>query len=109
MSRKNHQIINGRLLQTDKPFSQLKQKQKEKINEWLYQEYRALYCQIGKVPDARHNDKILFAVQEKIEEAGIWIPFGEVQKYFFGKKTAFCKRYEKEAAQKREASEPKQS
>lgn len=39
MSRKNHQVVNCRLLQTDKPFSQLKQTQKEKINEWLYQEY----------------------------------------------------------------------
>ena len=38
MSRKNHQVVNCRLLQTDKPFSQLKQTQKEKINEWLYQE-----------------------------------------------------------------------
>ena len=109
MSRKNHQIINGRLLQTDKPFSQLKQKQKEKINEWLYQEYRALYHQIGKVPDARHNDKILSAVQEKIEEAEIWIPFGEVQRYFFSRKAAFRRRYEKEAARNIEVSEQEQS
>ena len=56
MSRKNHQVVNCRLLQTDKPFSQLKQTQKEKINEWLYQEYRAVYQKVGKVPDARHND-----------------------------------------------------
>ena len=98
MSRKNHRMVDGRLLQTDKPFSQLKQKQKEKINEWLYQEYRTIYSQIGKVPDARHNDKILFAVQEKIESAEIWIPFGEVKKYFFSRKNAFRKRYEKEIA-----------
>ena len=47
MSRKNHQVVNCRLLQTDKPFSQLKQTQKEKINEWLYQEYRAVYQKVG--------------------------------------------------------------
>ena len=104
MSRKNHQVIDGRLLQTDKSFSQLKQRQKEKINEWLYQEYRALYQQIGKVPDARHNDKILFAVMEKIEEAEIWIPFGEVEKYFFSRKNAFRKRFEKELAREAETS-----
>lgn len=106
MSRKNHQMIEGRLIQTDKRFSQLKQKQKEKINEWLYQEYSALYRKIGKVPDSRHNDKILFAVQDKIEEAGIWIPFGEVEKYFFSRKNAFRKRLEKEVARELEPSEP---
>lgn len=105
MSHKNHQMVDGRLLQTDKPFSQLKQKQKEKINEWLYQEYRALYRQIGKVPDARHNDKILYTVYEKIEVAEIWIPLGEVEKYFFSSKTAFRKRYEKEFTREQEAME----
>jgi len=104
MSRKNHQMVNGRLLQTDKPFYQLKQKQKEKINEWLYREYRAICQQTGKVPDARHNDKILFAVQEKIEAAEIWIPLGEVEKYFFSRKNAFRKRFEKEQTREQEVA-----
>ena len=98
MSRKNHQVVNCRLLQTDKPFSQLTQTQKEKINEWLYQEYRAVYQKVGKVPDARHNDSIVLTAYRKIEEAGIWIPMGEVEKYFFSRKNAFRKRYEKELA-----------
>lgn len=34
MSRKNHKMIDGRLLQTNKKYSQLKMKQKEKIAEW---------------------------------------------------------------------------
>lgn len=109
MSRKNHQVIGGRLFQTDKPFSQLKQTQKEKINEWLYQEYRALYRQIGKIPDARHNATILFAVYEKIEAAEIWIPFEEVEKYFFSRKTAFRKRYEKGLAREQEELKSDQS
>ena len=52
MSRKNHEMVDGRLLQTDKPFSQLKQSQKEKISEWLYQEYAAAYQAIGLPPDS---------------------------------------------------------
>ena len=31
MSRKNHEMIDGKLLQTDKKYAQLKLKQKEKI------------------------------------------------------------------------------
>lgn len=95
MSRKNHQMIDGRLLQTDKPFSQLKQSQKEKINEWLYLEYSGLYQANRLPPDSRHNDAILNAVYAKIEEAQIWIPFGEVQKYFYSRKNKFRKRFEK--------------
>ena len=40
---KNHVKVGDRLLQTNKPFSQLKQSQKEKINEWLYDEYSHIY------------------------------------------------------------------
>jgi len=100
MSRKNHQVVNGRLLQTDKRFSQLKQRQKEKIHEWLYEEYRTIYQKIEKPPDSRHNDTILWNVYGKIEKAEIWIPFGEVQKYFYSKKNKFRNRYEKQITTK---------
>ena len=39
---KNHIIVNGKLLQTNKKFSQLKNSQKQKINGWLYEEYEKL-------------------------------------------------------------------
>ena len=108
MSCKNHQVVNCRLLQTDKPYSQHKQTQKEKINEWLYQEYRAVYQKVGKVPDARHNESIVLTAYRKIEEAGIWIPMGEVEKYFFSRKNAFWKRYEKELARTELLAEAKE-
>ena len=95
MSRKNHKMVNGRLIQTDKPFSQLKTKQKEKISEWLYREYAKVYQSIGMPPDSRRNDDILNAVYEKIEQAEICIPFGEVRKYFYSHKTKYKNRYEK--------------
>ncbi len=93
MSRKNHQMVNGKLLQMDKPFSQLKETQKEKINAWLYEEYAAIFDRVGLPPDKRHNKAIVSAVYAKIEEAEIWIPYGEVVQYFFSRKNAFSKRY----------------
>lgn len=95
MSRKNHKIINGRLLQTNKSFSQLKQKQKEKISEWLYQQYAHIYDKVGKPPNSKRNIEILSAVYDKIESAEIWIPFYEVEKYFYSHKRRFQTRYEK--------------
>lgn len=36
-------MIDGRLLQTNKKYSQLKMKQKEKIAEWMFQATRDYY------------------------------------------------------------------
>ena len=35
-----HKMVDGRLLQMNKSYGQLKQKQKEKLSEWMYQAYR---------------------------------------------------------------------
>ena len=35
MSRKNHKMVEGKLLQMDKKFSALKESQKTKIAEWF--------------------------------------------------------------------------
>ena len=35
-----HRMVDGRLHQMNKSYGQLKQKQKEKISEWIYQAYR---------------------------------------------------------------------
>ena len=49
MSSKNHKIVNGKLLQTDKRFSQLKMKQKEKIYNWMYEETLHYYMNKHKM------------------------------------------------------------
>ena len=46
---KNHMMVNGKLLQTNKTFSQLKNSQKQKINGWLYEEYEKLRNENGRV------------------------------------------------------------
>lgn len=38
MFRKNHKMVDGRLLQTDKKYSNLKIAPKEKINKWINEE-----------------------------------------------------------------------
>ena len=58
MSRKNHKMIDGRLLQTNKKYSQLKMKQKEKIAEWMFQATRDYYM--------NPNDRISTNVSENL-------------------------------------------
>lgn len=89
MSRKNHIKIDGMLIRTDKQFRHLKNSQKEKISNWLYDEYKNAYDKIGKPPDSRRNEEIVSAVYEKIEECGIWIPYYEVEKYYCSKKNKY--------------------
>lgn len=85
MSRKNHKIVDGQLLQTDKRFSDLKMAQREKIALWLKAEYESAIdgrtAPLGKP----QKDEIAQRVYAKIEEAQIWIPYGEVRRYFSSK------------------------
>ena len=63
MSR--HVKVNGNLLKMDKKYSQLKQRQKDRIAEWLYGEYRRYFRENGKQPDETADAEILYTVMEK--------------------------------------------
>ena len=93
---KNHEWVDGKLLQTNKKYSQLKLKQKEKIYQWMYEAYRDKYRELGKYPDLKDIDDILEPVMERIDEAEIWIPYGEVRKHFKGCMTQLRKRLNRE-------------
>ena len=67
MSRKNHKMIDGRLLQTNKKYSQLKIKQKEKIAEWMFQATRDYYMKKCTFPNDKHLEEVVDTVYEKIE------------------------------------------
>ena len=69
MSRKNHKMIDGRLLQTNKKYSQLKMKQKEKIAEWMFQATRDYYMKKCTFPSDKHLEEVVDSVYEKIEDA----------------------------------------
>lgn len=92
MSRKNHKMIDGRLLQTDKRFDQLKMKQREKIAAWYYEAYRDSFFRNKRLPDRQEDERILDSVMEQIESAGIWIPEYEVEQHFSSKKSKIAQR-----------------
>lgn len=93
---KNHEWVDGKLLQTNKKYSQLKLKQKEKIYQWMYEAYRDKYRELGKYPDLKDIDDILEPVMERIDEAEIWVPYEEVRKHFKGCMTQLRKRLNRE-------------
>ena len=81
---KNHIKVDGRLLQTNKKWSQLKQKQREWICEITREEYRKYLIANKSKPYKKRKGDIVNAVYDRINERGIWIPFREAE-------TAICK------------------
>lgn len=85
MSRKNHKMVDKKLLQTDKKYSNLKMKQKENINLWIGQEIRSYYKENGRMPRKEHEFQIVLdKLYDRIEKVDIWIPYGEIKKRFMG-------------------------
>ena len=82
LSRKNHKMIDGKLLQTDKKYSHLKLKQKEKIAEWMYLETKAYYEKNYTFPGDKQIGDVISKVYDRITDADIWIPYGEVVKHY---------------------------
>jgi len=58
-------MVDGRLLQMNKSSGQLKQKQREKIAEWMYQAYKK------QVQEGLSEEDALQLVFDQIEEAKI--------------------------------------
>lgn len=67
-----HKVMDGRLLRMNKSYGQLKQKQKVKISEWMYQVYRK------QTAEGLSDDEALQFVFDRVEEAKIWIPDYEI-------------------------------
>ena len=89
MSGKNHKMIDGKLLQTDKQYNALKMRQKEKIGTWLNEEITLYYRDHGNWPTREHEfQTVLDKLYEKIEAAEIWIPYSEIHKRFMGKRNS---------------------
>ena len=82
---KNHMKIEGKLLQTNKKWSQLKQKQKEHISNELRNEYIQFVTTYHRRPKKNEHDEIIHTVIIQIQEREIWIPYSEVKKYYASK------------------------
>ena len=83
-----HIEVNGKLVQANKRYRDLKMRQKSQISQWLYDAYRK------QVAENLTDDEALAPVFDKINEAQIWIPEREIINIYHSKKTKFKKRME---------------
>jgi putative acetyltransferase len=93
--RKTHQVVDGQLLQLNKKWGHLKQKQQFEIDAWMREEYLRSACYNHRIPNKNDHDAILTRVQEKIDERGIWLPYGEVSRHYHDGLNRYRKSLEK--------------
>lgn len=78
---KNHVWDGDRLLQTNKKWGVLKESQKTWIHEQIKLAHTQYYDENNRLPmRPSKRDNLLFAIYERIEERGIWIPFDEFKR-----------------------------
>ncbi|OQR53274.1 transposase [Bacillus sp. CDB3] len=102
---KNHDRVNGQLLQTNKKWSHLKQNQKDLTAEWLQEEYRSFIDMYSRKPKQYEEEYILDSVMERIQTQGIKLPYVEVQTYFLYKKGKWYRKLESELENRRNEEE----
>lgn len=81
MSR--HIKKDGKLLQADKSYSQLKEKQKTKISDWMYEAYKK------QAREGLSDQEALQPVFDRIDQEEIWIPDYEIEHRYKSKKKRF--------------------
>lgn len=82
---KNHISINGKLLQTNKKWIDLKLSQKEYISNLIRNDYLSFIQTHNKAPNKMEKEELINGIYEKIREKEIWIPFFEIKKQFISK------------------------
>jgi hypothetical protein len=76
---KNHVKVNGTLLQTNKKWSHLKQKQRDWIYEITRQEHKKFVEENNRLPMKTGKKKLIAVIETKIDERGIWLPSYELE------------------------------
>ena len=86
-----HIKLNGNVINLDKTWKHLSFKQKNWIISQFREEYMACLDYHGCHPGKDQYKIIVQNIYERIQERGIWLPYGELQKAFQAKLPKFRK------------------
>jgi hypothetical protein len=81
-----HIKVDGKLLQVNKGYKQLKNKQKVKISDWMYEAYKK------QMSEGISNEDAVWYISEKIDEAQIWCPNFDIEQKYNSMKKRFKNR-----------------
>ena len=84
--RVNHPTLAYKMqAQPNKTYKDLKQKQKARIADWMFQSACAYYQEHGEMPGDDAAERITASIYEKIKSLAIWVPYEEVHCVFLSK------------------------
>lgn len=66
----------------NKTYKDLKQKQKQRIADWMFQEACLYFKNNNKMPSIDDSRQIVDVVYQKIRSAAIWVPYEDVFNHF---------------------------
>ena len=93
MGRVNHNSMNyKRLAQPNKTYKDLKQKQKAKISDWMFNEVCSFYTQNDRIPTPSELEPLAGRVYTKVQGAAIWVPYDSFLDAFEKKLPRFSER-----------------
>lgn len=78
---KNHIKVDGKLLQTNKKWSHLKNSQRSWISEVTKEEHTAYVAEHGRLPMKKRKEDVLDRVHERVVGRDIWIPYHEFKSH----------------------------
>lgn len=90
MSKPNHHSLAYKMrANPNKTYKELKQKQKARISEWMFQSVSDYYGEHGTMPEGEDAEKIAKRVYHKVQSVAIWVPFEEFYPAFSAKLPGF--------------------
>ena len=81
-----HIKVDGKLLQVNKSYKQLKNKQKMKICDWMFEAYN------NQIATGISDKEAAWYVSDKLDEAEIWVPNFNIEKKYKSMKSRFKNR-----------------
>ena len=90
MAKPNHHSLAYKMrANPNKTYKELKQKQKARISEWMFQAVSGYYSKHGTMPEGEEAEKIARRVYHKVQSVAIWVPYEEFYPVFTGKLPRF--------------------
>ena len=96
MKPNHHSLAYKMRAKPNKTYKDLKQKQKAKIADWMFQAVCDYFKEYGEMPSEEAASQITIRIYEKIKSLAIWVPYEEVHRAFLSK----LPRYELRIAEK---------
>ena len=85
MKVNHHSLAYKMQAQPNKTYKDLRQKQKARIADWMFQSVCEYYKEYGEMPRGEATEQITGRIYDKIKSLAIWVPYDEVHRAFLTK------------------------